>query len=81
MFTAGHSVWLTWEATAPEVVTIETCDSEFPTSLVVFIAPVSRKPAQNTGAKHWSLSMRGSELRPAGQRPLATLPLPVGKRA
>lgn len=36
LFTAGHSVWFKWEATGDEVVTIDTCNSEFSTSLVVF---------------------------------------------
>jgi hypothetical protein len=36
VFTAGHSVWFRWEATTADVVTIDTCESEFPTSLHVF---------------------------------------------
>ncbi|MET0306130.1 MAG: hypothetical protein ABW196_07860 [Solirubrobacterales bacterium] len=36
VFTAGHSVWFRWEATSDDVVTIDTCQSEFATSLVVF---------------------------------------------
>jgi hypothetical protein len=36
VFTAGHSVWFQWEATTADVVTIDTCESEFATSLVVF---------------------------------------------
>ena len=36
VFTAGHSVWFQWEATTVDVVTIDTCDSEFSTSLKVF---------------------------------------------
>lgn len=36
VFTAGYSVWFQWEATTDDVVTIDTCDSEFSTSLKVF---------------------------------------------
>jgi hypothetical protein len=36
LFTAGHSVWFQWEATTADVVTIDTCESKFATSLVVF---------------------------------------------
>jgi hypothetical protein len=36
VFTVGHSVWFRWEATSDDVVTIDTCESEFPTSLYVF---------------------------------------------
>lgn len=36
VFTVGHSVWFRWEATTAEVVTIDTCESEFQTSLYVF---------------------------------------------
>lgn len=36
VFAAGHSVWFQWEATTSEVVTIDTCNSEFSTSLTVF---------------------------------------------
>ena len=36
VFAAGHSVWFNWTAPSDEVVTVDTCDSEFPTSLTVF---------------------------------------------
>lgn len=39
VFTAGHSVWFRWEATTDDVVTIDTCDSEFQTSLQIFTGP------------------------------------------
>lgn len=36
VFTVGHSVWFQWEATTGDVVTIDTCNSEFATRLMVF---------------------------------------------
>ncbi len=39
VFTAGHSVWFRWEATTADVVTIDTCESEFAISLAVFTGP------------------------------------------
>jgi hypothetical protein len=36
VFTVGHSVWFKWEAATAEVVTIDTCNSGFSTSLTVF---------------------------------------------
>lgn len=36
VFTAGHSVWFRWTAPSDEKVTVDTCNSEFTTSLTVF---------------------------------------------
>lgn len=39
VFSAGHSVWFSWTAPSDEVVTVDTCESEFATSLTVFTGP------------------------------------------
>ena len=39
VFAAGHSVWFSWTAPSDEVVTVDTCNSEFATSLTVFSGP------------------------------------------
>ena len=36
VFAAGHSVWFSWTAPGDEVVSIDTCNSEFATLLTVF---------------------------------------------
>jgi hypothetical protein len=33
---AGHSIWFEWEAPSTEMVTIGSCDSDFPTVLAIF---------------------------------------------
>jgi hypothetical protein len=39
VFAAGHSVWFSWTASSDEVVTVDTCNSEFATRLTVFRGP------------------------------------------